>query len=169
MFRRAINNLLSNALRYTPRTGNHRLNKKTGELFDLVIENPGNQSLKSIYQGCLTVFIGWIRPDNEKEKAAASVLRLWSQSWKHITEECMWNRIYARHVLFYPYPDWRKWFRIPNTENKDLNDKDVISLSCSKQKPFDIISATYQEGWIASSIPGVRVRREWISSHLPEK
>ncbi|MDZ8658795.1 hypothetical protein SNA02_02935, partial [Escherichia coli] len=39
-------------------------------------------------------------------------------------------------------------------------DKDVISLSCSKQKPFDIISATYQEGWIASSIPGVRVRQE---------
>ncbi|MDU7046922.1 MAG: hypothetical protein E6326_23685, partial [Enterobacter roggenkampii] len=28
------------------------------------------------------------------------------------------------------------------------------------QKPFDIISATYQEGWIASSIPGVRVRQE---------
>ncbi|MDH8436680.1 hypothetical protein, partial [Klebsiella variicola] len=50
--------------------------------------------------------------------------------------------------------------RKPNAENKDVNDKDVISLSCSKQKPFDIISATYQEGWIASSIPGVRVRQE---------
>nr|QTX14324.1 Copper sensory histidine kinase CusS [Klebsiella pneumoniae] len=34
MFRRAINNLLSNALRYTPGgTGNHRLNKRAGELF----------------------------------------------------------------------------------------------------------------------------------------
>ncbi|NJQ18412.1 hypothetical protein HCO69_02025 [Pantoea sp. LS15] len=44
--------------------------------------------------------------------------------------------------------------------NEDLNDKDVISLSCSKQKPFDKISATYQEGWIASSTPGIRVRQE---------
>jgi signal transduction histidine kinase len=41
MFRRAINNLLSNALRYTWRTGNHRLNSRAGELLDLVIENPG--------------------------------------------------------------------------------------------------------------------------------
>ena len=30
--------------------------------------------------------------------------------------------------------------------NPDSHDKDVISMSCSKQKPFDIISATYQKG-----------------------
>ena len=51
---------------------------------------------------------------------------------------------------------------IPDTSagNKDLNDKDVISLSCSKQKPFDIMGATYQEGWIALSISGVSGRQE---------
>lgn len=77
MFRRAINNLLSNALRYTPEGQAITVSIREQEsFFDLVIENPGNQSLKSIYQGCLTVFIGWIRPDNEKEKAAASALRL---------------------------------------------------------------------------------------------
>lgn len=77
MFRRAINNLLSNALRYTPEGQAITVSIREQEsFFDLVIENPGNRSLKNIYQGCLTVFIGWIHPDNEKEKAAASALRL---------------------------------------------------------------------------------------------
>ncbi|STS99373.1 sensor kinase CusS [Klebsiella michiganensis] len=77
MFRRAINNLLSNALRYTPEGQAITVSIREQEsFFDLVIENRGNRSLKNIYQGCLTVFIGWIHPDNEKEKAAASALRL---------------------------------------------------------------------------------------------
>ncbi len=59
MFRRAINNLLSNALRYTPEGQAITVSIREQEsFFDLVIDNPGNQSLKSIYQGCLTVFIG---------------------------------------------------------------------------------------------------------------
>ncbi|MCS6038303.1 GHKL domain-containing protein [Klebsiella pneumoniae subsp. pneumoniae] len=67
MFRRAINNLLSNALRYTPEGQAITVSIREQEsFFDLVIENPGNRSLKNIYQGCLTVFIGWIHPDNEK-------------------------------------------------------------------------------------------------------
>ena len=75
---------------------------------------------------------------------------------------------YAPRVLSYPITQTGKMIPNPGAENKDVNDKDVISLSCSKQKPFDIISATYQEGWIASSIPGVRVREMNISP-LPEK
>ncbi|CZV62632.1 Uncharacterised protein [Enterobacter hormaechei] len=46
------------------------------------------------------------------------------------------------------------------TERKELNDKDVISLSCGKQKPFDIISATYQEGFITSSLYGISTSQE---------
>jgi two-component system heavy metal sensor histidine kinase CusS len=69
MFRRAINNLLSNALRYTPEGQAITVSIREQEsFFDLVIENPGNRSLKNIYQGCLTVFIGWIHPDNERRR-----------------------------------------------------------------------------------------------------
>ena len=49
---------------------------KVFEFFEAWAEERNIMLLKNIYQGCLTVFIGWIHPDNEKEKAAASALRL---------------------------------------------------------------------------------------------
>ena len=61
---------------YPGGTGHHRLNKRAGELFDLVIENPGKPIPEEHLSRLFDRFIGWIHPDNEKEKAAASALRL---------------------------------------------------------------------------------------------
>ena len=77
MFRRAINNLLSNALRYTPegKTVTVSIAERESD-FELMIATPGNLSRKNIYPGCLTVFTGWILPGSEKAKAAGLVLPL---------------------------------------------------------------------------------------------
>nr|QTX14325.1 Copper sensory histidine kinase CusS [Klebsiella pneumoniae] len=127
-----------------------------------MIENPGKpipeEHLSRLFD---RFFIGWIHPDNEKGEGSGIGLAI----VKSIVE--------AHHGRVQVESDVRstRFYLIraqtgendpgnPMLKNKDVNDKDVISLSCSKQKPFDIISATYQEGWIASSIPGVRVRQE---------
>ncbi len=58
MFRRAINNLLSNALRYTPEGQAITVSIREQESFFLTLvigKSGGNQSLKSIYQSCLIV------------------------------------------------------------------------------------------------------------------
>ena len=77
MFRRAINNLLSNALRYTPdgETVTVSVSEKEN-VCELSLPTPASRSLRRICPGCSTAFTGWIRPDNEKEKAAASAWRL---------------------------------------------------------------------------------------------
>ncbi len=117
---------------YPRGTGNHRLNKRAGELFDLVIENPGKPIPEEHLSRLLTVFIGWIRPDNEKEKAAASPCDCEVNRGSTSRKSAGGIGVHStRFILSVP----RLEKMIPDTSagNKDLNDKDVISLSCSKR------------------------------------
>ncbi|STQ11832.1 two-component system, OmpR family, heavy metal sensor histidine kinase CusS [Enterobacter cloacae] len=77
MFRRAINNLLSNALRYTPdgETVTVSVSEKENAC-ELIVANPGKPIPEAHLPGCSTAFTGWIRPDSEKAKAAGSAWRL---------------------------------------------------------------------------------------------
>jgi len=57
--------------------------------------------------------------------------------------------MYAQHVSYYQCQGLKNnEYRPHNRDVREYNDKVVISLSRGKQKPFDIISATYQEGCI---------------------
>lgn len=71
MLRRAISNLLSNAMRYTPpgKTITLRI-KEADDQIHIIVENPGTQSRRNICRAFSIVFIGLIPTASVKGKAA---------------------------------------------------------------------------------------------------
>lgn len=77
MLRRAMSNLLSNAMRYTPKGESVTVRVKEADgLVQIVVENPGPPFPRNIFRDSLTAFIEWTLHGSVKAKAAVLVWRL---------------------------------------------------------------------------------------------